>query len=82
MTTITTPPSAGPNRSSVSSETQDFDSVSGNLLEEYRENVYPARGQQGADIGMSRRWSDSRCGASASGALCSVPRRLPEAHST
>ena len=28
---------------------RDFDSVSGDLLEEYRDTVYPARGPQGAD---------------------------------
>jgi hypothetical protein len=49
MSADATPPSWAETILRVVLKRTDFDSVSGDLLEEYREVVYPARGREGAD---------------------------------
>lgn len=49
MSTNATPPGWAESILRAVVTRRSFDSVSGDLLEEYRDNVYPARGQQGAD---------------------------------
>lgn len=50
MSTSATPPGWGEALLRLVLEPGDFDSVSGDLLEEYREVVHPVRGQWGADL--------------------------------
>ena len=49
MTTDATPPAWAETLLRAVVTRKDFDSLSGDLLEEYRETVYPARGRQRAD---------------------------------
>lgn len=50
MSTSTTPPGWAETLLRVVLEPGDFDSVSGDLLEEYRESIHPVRGQRRADL--------------------------------
>lgn len=50
MTTNATPPAWAETVLRAVLKPTDFATVSGDLLEEYRETVYPARGQHGADL--------------------------------
>jgi hypothetical protein len=50
MSTSATPPGWAEMLLRVVLKPGDFDSVSGDLLEEYRESIFPARGQRRADL--------------------------------
>ena len=49
MSTSATPPRWAETLLRLVLERGEFDSVSGDLLEEYRESIHPVRGQRGAD---------------------------------